>query len=181
MSGLAYQLFGILHGSLGASVLALLALTVWVGRRGESASFGSGLVFCSMLQLLQAWFGLTLHTHYEGRLRRVVFQQAPSLAWWLERKEHLAVGAIVLTWCALAAHHASRRGGGRSQAYGRCASSAALVALAFSFFAFAVGPTPAPACWRSVAKRAPEHRCPREIVRTRLRRTRWFDPSRASA
>jgi hypothetical protein len=136
----AFQLVGIVHGSLGAAMLALLVLSAWLELRGERESFGAGLLVCSLFQLLQAGVGLALSSHYEGRLRRLLFLRSPSLGWWLERKEHLAIGAIALTWCALAAHGAALRASETQQVgYRRAARQAAWGAVILSFLSFSIG------------------------------------------
>jgi len=136
----AFQFIGVVHGSFGAAMLALLVLSAWLELRGERESFGAGLVVCSAFQVLQAAVGLALASHYEGRLRRVMFVRSPSLGWWLERKEHLAIGAIALTWCALAAHLAAANAQGAQQAgYRGAARRAAWCAAGLSFVSFAIG------------------------------------------
>ena len=140
MTDYAFQFVGLVHGSIGAAMLALLVLSVWLEKRGKRQSFGAGLALCAALQLVQAGAGLTLSAHYEGRLRRMFFLQNPSLAWWLERKEHLAVGAVALTFCALAAHLASVHASEARQAgYRLAATRAAWGAAALSAISFVSG------------------------------------------
>ncbi|MBI5536319.1 MAG: hypothetical protein HY898_26600 [Deltaproteobacteria bacterium] len=141
-----YQIFGIVHGSLGAALLALLVLSAWLDRKGEPESFGIGLAIASVIQILQGGFGFALHGHYESRLRQLLFLRSPAIGWWLERKEHIAIGAIALTWCALAAHHASRRSDGELRArFGRAASWAGVGAAICALMTFSIGVTVAAA------------------------------------
>jgi hypothetical protein len=140
VNDIQFQIFGIVHGSVGAALLALLVLSAWLDRRGESESFGSGLAIASVLQVVQAAGGLLLHGHYEANVRRLLFVRAPALAWWVERKEHIAVGAVVLTWCAFSSHRAACRAAKDSrQAYGRAASLAARSAALLSLMTFTIG------------------------------------------
>ena len=140
------QIFGIVHGSVGAALLALLVLSAWLDRRGETEAFGTGLMIVSVMQILQGVFGFVLHGHYETRLRRLLFLRAPAIGWWLERKEHIAIGALALTWCALAAHLASRRADAElRERFAKAASWAARAAALCSLLAFTIGVTVAAA------------------------------------
>ena len=82
MSEFGYALTGLVHGGVGAGVLALLALAVWLERRGEDESFGSALTFASLLQVLQLVLGVAQHVGYQQHLRVAVFSRMPALGWW---------------------------------------------------------------------------------------------------
>ena len=132
----------IVHASLGAALLALLFLSTWLDSRGDAASFGTGLGISSALQAVLAGLGIVLDRHYQQSMRQVVSVRAPSLVWWLQRKELVAIVAVVLTWGALAAHIGARRqqgAGDRRSALKRAATRAAQGAALCSLLAFTVG------------------------------------------
>ena len=52
---------------------------------------------------LSAAIGFALHFPYQYRLRQRVFIESETLGRLFERKEHLAFGALLLSWCALCA------------------------------------------------------------------------------
>ena len=141
MISTSFQIAGIIHGSLGAALLAILLLSVWIDTRSDESAFGSGLQIAALLQLAQAVLGLVLHVEYNAHLRTSVFMHSEQLGWWVERKEHIAVGAVVLTWSALAAYAVSRRvdDAQLQSTWRRAASIGARAAAGGSFLVFLVG------------------------------------------
>lgn len=141
MSEASFALTGMVHGSVGAAVLALLALAVWLERRGENRSFGSALSFASLLQLVQIVFGALQHAGYNAHLQHVVLARMPAIAWWLARKEHLAIGAVCLVWSSLASWWVGHRCAGSAYGAGfaRSAAWSARLAAAMSLVVFALG------------------------------------------
>jgi hypothetical protein len=138
----SYHLVSIVHASLGAALLAVLALSAWLDSRGEERSFGTGLAISSALQAAQAALGLVLERFFAQSMRPTVVLKFSSLAWWLDRKEHVAIAAAVLTWGALGAHVLASRPRGnaaRSRAFRKAASRGARGAALCAFFAFTVG------------------------------------------
>jgi hypothetical protein len=133
-----FQIFSIVHGSFGAALLALLVLSVWLDRSGDDVAFGTGLGISAVMQLLQAVFGYVIHRHFDGHLRATLVLRAPALARWTDRKEMIAVGALVLTWCAWGSHRLARRAT-QAQRFAAVATWTARAAGLCAFLAFAVG------------------------------------------
>lgn len=96
------------HGHLGwLAALALVHPAVLLRRRERRARLAC-LLATSAVTLTGA-LGAWLYGDYRARLKQGIFLHAPRIGWSFERKEHLAVGAIVLAWAGLAAHLAATR------------------------------------------------------------------------
>ena len=48
--------------------------------------------------------GVLLYPEYTARVKQQIFLHAPAMGYLFERKEHLAFGAIVLTWAGSIAY-----------------------------------------------------------------------------
>lgn len=85
--------------------------------------------------------GLGLHDGYRARLRQRLFVTSASLGWLFERKQHLALAAVMLALSGLAVslllRRAEARGDhpARSRELGRAALVAWISAAAFAIFA----------------------------------------------
>lgn len=97
-----------IHGNLGwLSALALLH-PAWLLRRRERKARLACILATSLVTLAGA-LGVWIYPDYRSRLKQGIFLHAPSIGWSFERKEHLALGAVVLAWAGLAAHLAALR------------------------------------------------------------------------
>lgn len=155
MSDAWFALTGLVHGSLGAAVLALLALAVWLERRDEDASFGSALLFASLLQPLLLLLGVLQRVSYDQHLGKAVLASMPSLHWWLLRKEHLAVGTLCLVWTAFASWWVGHRSAGSpwAPAFARAAVLSARLATALCLVVFTLGAIVAAGIERAIPPR----------------------------
>ena len=86
------------------------------------------MAFATLLPTVTAAIGLTLYPPYRSELRREIFVESMALGNAFERKEHLALAAVLLAWTGALAYIASQKtpDGGR-------AARAAFVAFALSF------------------------------------------------
>jgi hypothetical protein len=107
MSDRALRVLEHVHGHLGWLAAAALVHPVVVLRTpGRRALLATSLA--TALVTLAGTLGVVLYPDYRGRLKQAIFIEAPAMGWQFERKEHLAAGAIALSWAGLAAHLASR-------------------------------------------------------------------------
>jgi hypothetical protein len=91
------------HGHLGWLAALALAHPALLLRDRErrarlSASLATGVVTAA------GAIGAYIYPDYRSQLKQQIFVHARSVGWNFERKEHLAIGAIVLAWAGLAAH-----------------------------------------------------------------------------
>ena len=122
------------HGHLGwLAAVALVHPAVLLRRTRRKAHLSVGLA----LALVTTVFGLgaSLYGDYRDRLKQGIFQQAPAIGYLFERKEHLALGALLLAWAGgLAYAGAALVDGGTRESLRRAAHwafvAAALMALA---------------------------------------------------
>ncbi len=128
-----------LHGHLGWLAAAALVhpaiLLRWPRRRANLAvAFAVGLV------TVTGALGVTLYGSYRDRLRQPMFAQAASIGYLFERKEHLAFGAIVLSWAGAIAYAAELRAEGDArQSLRRVARVAFAAAAALAVASAALG------------------------------------------
>lgn len=140
MSGFLLRALEHVHGHsawLSAIALAHPATLLRRARRRAllSAATATGLVTAT------AAFGLLLYPPYRAEVKPLLFASVPSVGLAFERKEHLAVGAVVFAWVGLVAHFAdSRRAApGRAPTAAFVAyAAAALLALAAALLGTAV-------------------------------------------
>ncbi len=138
-----FAITGPVHGSLGAALLALLALAVWLDCRGERESCGSALAFAALLQIAAIAVGGLQRHGYLRYLETVVLAHSPGIDRWLVAKQLLALLCVALTWVALASHrHAHRVSDAlrcaRLESISRAAARLALASAVAVFLAGAV-------------------------------------------
>jgi hypothetical protein len=86
-----------------------------------------------------AGIGIALYPEYRARVRPHLFDDAPSIGWLFERKEHLAFGALLFAWTGTAAYFAARRAKGAADAGAVSASTTSTASLGrAAFVAFAL-------------------------------------------
>ncbi len=96
------------HGHLGWLAAALLVHPAVVLRdRARRAHLA--VILSTGLVTLASAVGVFLYFAYRERLKAGIFSAAPSIGLLFERKEHLAFGAVVLTWAGCATYFAARR------------------------------------------------------------------------
>ena len=84
--------------------------------------------------------GAWIYPDYRVLVKPLLFQDAPAVGWWFERKEHLAVGAISLTWIGALAHLGQPRCPPEQRpALARIAHRASLIALLLAAAVAAIG------------------------------------------
>jgi hypothetical protein len=89
------------HAIAAWAATAAIALSAWLFVRSSPWRRWAGAA-AAVLALGAAGTGLWLHDPYRSRLRQRLFVDAPSLGWLFERKQHLAVAAVLLALSALA-------------------------------------------------------------------------------
>ena len=130
MSGFDLRLVERLHGHLGVLSLAALLHPAILLRRGKRRAHVA-VVSATLLPTVTAGLGLFLYPAYRSELRRDVFVESLALGNAFERKEHLALAAVLLAWTGAFAYLASMRTDNGSRA--ARAARAALVAYSISF------------------------------------------------
>ena len=96
------------HGHLGWLAAAILVHPAIVLRDRErrahlAVSLSTGLV------TLASAIGVWLYVGYRAELKAGIWSASPPMGLLFERKEHLAFGAVVLTWAGCATYFAARR------------------------------------------------------------------------
>lgn len=127
MDGFDLRLLERLHGHLGVLSVASLLHPAILLRRGKRRAH-LAVVSATLLPTVTAGLGLLLYGSYRAQLRREIFVESFALGNAFERKEHLAMGAVLLAWTGAFAYVASLKkdDGGR-------AARAACAAYALSF------------------------------------------------
>ncbi|MFO0678131.1 MAG: hypothetical protein U0169_16470 [Polyangiaceae bacterium] len=116
-----------LHGHAGWLVVALLAHPVVLLRTdGRKAPWSVGLATTSVTAVALA--GGWLYVRYRALVRTDLFRSAPGVGWLFERKEHLALGAVLFAWTGAAAYLAARRRADERAAWRRVARGSFAVA-----------------------------------------------------
>lgn len=126
-----------IHGNLGWLAALALLHPAWLLRRRERRA-RLACILATSLVTLSGVLGAWLYPEYRARLKQGIFLHAPSIGWSFERKEHLAVGAIVLAWAGLAAHLGALQSRDRSIRH-PLARTAHLAYIAAAGLAFATG------------------------------------------
>ncbi len=96
------------HGHLGwlaAAVLVHPAVVLRDRKRRAQWAVGLATALVTAASAIGAW----LYGSYTERLKQGIFVAAPSIGLLFERKEHLALGAVVLAWAGAAAYFAAPR------------------------------------------------------------------------
>ena len=91
------------HGHVGwLAVAALLHPAIILRNPNRRARLSVAL--STLFAFAAGLMGANIYPDYRNRLKQAIFLHAPSLGWWFERKEHLAVGAIGLALAGCVAH-----------------------------------------------------------------------------
>jgi hypothetical protein len=117
------------HGHMGwLAAIALVhpAIQLRSTKRKAHLSVALAVGFVSAVFCL----GVVMYPDYRDRLRQSLFQQAPSIGYLFERKEHLAYGAVLLAWAGAAAYFGALRAIGDVRESLRRAAHWAFVAAA---------------------------------------------------
>jgi len=102
----ATRLMEHVHGHLGWLAAATLVHPAIVLRsRTRRAHYAVGL--STGFVTVAAGIGLLLYQAYRERLKQGIFIHAAPIGLLFERKEHLAVGAVLLAWAGTAAYFAA--------------------------------------------------------------------------
>ncbi|HQP38587.1 MAG TPA: hypothetical protein PLI95_25555 [Polyangiaceae bacterium] len=136
-----FAITGPVHGSLGAALLALLALAVWLDWRRERESCGSALAFAALLQIAAIAAGGLQRHGYQHYLETFVLAHSPGIDRWLLAKQLIALLCVALTWVALASNWRGHRvsDAARSARLDSVKRAAARLALASAAAVFLVG------------------------------------------
>ena len=103
------------HGHLGWLAAALLAHPAIVLRdRARRAHVAVGL--STALVTTASAIGAWLYVAYRDVLRQSIFMSSPAIGLLMERKEHLAFGAVAFAWAGAAAYFAAPRANGQTRA-----------------------------------------------------------------
>ncbi len=127
------------HGHLGWLAVASLAHPALVLRRPArraplAVALSTGLV------VVTAGLGAFIYPEYRVRVKQALFLQAPTLGWCFERKEHLAVFALLFACFGCVAHLASPRFEAASrERLARAAHLAYVAAFGFALVAASLG------------------------------------------
>ena len=104
----ALRLVEHVHGHLGWLAVAILVHPAIVLRKtGRRAHLAVGL--STAILTLASGIGLFIYVAYRDQLKQRIFQEASSMGLLFERKEHLAFGAVMLTWAGCIAYVAAMR------------------------------------------------------------------------
>jgi hypothetical protein len=130
MSDFALRLLERIHGHLGwLAVVALLHPAILLRNPKRRARLAVALT--TVLVTLAGGLGALIYPSYRTHLKQSIFVATPRIGWLFERKEHLAVGAIVFAWIGCIAHFAARADVGDRQAvFAKIAFQAYVVAAA---------------------------------------------------
>jgi hypothetical protein len=94
-----------IHGHLGwLSAAALLHPAILLRNANAKKRARLSVVLATGLVVVTALLGVWMYPEYRGRIKQHVFLEAPRLGWMFERKEHLAVGAVVLALAGCVSH-----------------------------------------------------------------------------
>lgn len=128
------RLIAHVHGHLAWLGIAALAHPALLLRRhGRRAPLATALA--TGLTLVTALAGASIYPRYRELIRPTLFVEHPALGWAFERKEHLAVFAVVFALAGLALHRTSPA----RPALARLAHRAYVVAFACAATAGVIG------------------------------------------
>jgi hypothetical protein len=117
------------HGHLGwLAAIALAHPAVLLRRTSRRAHLAVALAVATVTAV--GLLGVSMYGSYRDKLRQPIFAQAPSMGYLFERKEHLAFGAILLSWAGAVAYAAATRADGGVREPLRRAAHWAFVAAA---------------------------------------------------
>jgi hypothetical protein len=125
------------HGHLGwLAAIALVHPAILLRRPTRRAHLSVGLGVAAVTGT--GAIGVSLYGAYRDNLRQSIFAHAPAIGYLFERKEHLAFGAILLSWAGAIAYAAATRASESARASMRRAAHWAFVAAAVLAVATAV-------------------------------------------
>ena len=117
------------HGHVGwLAALALVHPAILLRRTKRKAHLS--VVLATSVATLAGVMGVLMYGDYRDRLRQHLFQQAPTIGFLFERKEHLAFGAIFLAWAGALAYFSATRLEGQPREHLRRAAHWSFVAAA---------------------------------------------------
>lgn len=91
------------HGHLGwLAVIALLHPAILLRNPKRRAPLS--VLLTALTVTAAGALGAWIYPDYRVLVKPLIFQDAPALGWWFERKEHLSVGALCFTWIGCIAH-----------------------------------------------------------------------------
>lgn len=96
------------HGHLGWLGTALLVHPAVLLRRRERRAHAA-VAIATLVVTTAAALGAWLYVSYTAVLKQGIFIHAPAYGLLFERKEHLAFGAVMLSWAGCAAYFAALR------------------------------------------------------------------------
>lgn len=103
MSTLLLRVLERIHGHMGwLAVAALLHPAILLRNPRRRARLSVGLAVASVVVV--GALGGVIYPPYRALLKQRIFLERPALGWMFERKEHLAVGAIVFALVGGALH-----------------------------------------------------------------------------
>jgi hypothetical protein len=117
------------HGHVGwLAALALLHPAILLRRTKRQAHLS--VILATSIATLAGTLGVVLYPAYREKLRQHIFQQARTMGYLFERKEHLAFGAVFLAWAGALAYFGAMRLEGQPKEHLRRAAHWAFVAAA---------------------------------------------------
>jgi hypothetical protein len=117
------------HGHVGwLAALALVHPAILLRRTKRKAHLS--VVLATAVATLAGVMGVVMYGDYRDRLRQHIFQQARTMGFLFERKEHLAFGAIFLAWAGALAYFCATRLEGQPREHLRRAAHWSFVAAA---------------------------------------------------
>jgi hypothetical protein len=117
------------HGHVGwLAALALVHPAILLRRTKRKAHLSVALA--TSVATLAGVMGVAMYGDYRDRLRQHIFQQARTMGYLFERKEHLAFGAIFLAWAGALAYFGATRLEGQPREHLRRAAHWSFVAAA---------------------------------------------------
>jgi hypothetical protein len=139
MSPEAARLLEHVHGHLGwLSAAALVHPAILL--QGERRLATTAATLSTAFVTLTGSLGACLYPTYRVGLKPILFAEAPTLGLAFERKEHLAIAAVALSWAGLAAHWTeSRARGDIRREMRRAARTAYTCAAALTLIAATLG------------------------------------------
>ena len=100
------------HGHLGWLAAVALAHPAILLRRPRRSALPAATAATAVVTAA-ALCGACLYPAYRAQIKPALFVAAPTIGYAFERKEHLAIGAVILAWAGLSLHWFSGRGDSR--------------------------------------------------------------------
>jgi hypothetical protein len=117
------------HGHVGwLAAATLVHPAILLRRRGRKAHLS--VAVAALLPTLAGGLGVWIYGPYRDRIKQGIFLEAPWVGLLFERKEHLAFGAILLSWAGAAAYALALRTDGPARDSLRTLAHRAFVAAA---------------------------------------------------